>query len=74
MDMEVTTIMNLEQLMIFILVMVQVSDATPSGDNDFFAELMESTNAIFLQIRTNGSLRFYTRMQMVILLQIQIMF
>ena len=38
------------------------TDSTPSGDNDFFA-LTDGgpTTAIFMQVRTNGSLRFYTR-------------
>ena len=38
------------------------TDATPSSDNDFFA-LTDAgpTTAIFVQVRTNGSLRFYTR-------------
>ena len=38
------------------------TDATPSGDNDFFA-LTDAgpTTAIFMQVRTDGKLRFYTR-------------
>tara|TARA_B100001989_G_scaffold237569_1_gene200338 strand:- start:1512 stop:4043 length:2532 start_codon:yes stop_codon:yes gene_type:complete len=38
------------------------TDATPSGDNDFFA-LTDAgpTTAIFMQVRTQGNLRFYTR-------------
>ena len=38
------------------------TDATPSGDNDFFA-LTDGgpTTAIFLQVRTDAKLRFYTR-------------
>ena len=40
----------------------KASDATPSSDNDFFARTDAGPqNAIFLQIRTNGSLRFYTK-------------
>ena len=38
------------------------TDSTPSGDNDFFA-LTDAgpTTAIFMQVRTDGKLRFYTR-------------
>ncbi len=40
----------------------KASDATPSSDNDFFARTDAGPqNAIFLQVRTNGSLRFYTK-------------
>ena len=38
------------------------TDSTPSGDNDFFA-LTDAgpTTAIFMQVRTDAKLRFYTR-------------
>ena len=38
------------------------SDVTPSGDNDFFTFTDGGpTEAIFLQIRTNGTFRFYVK-------------
>tara|TARA_B100001250_G_C19467922_1_gene643150 strand:- start:24 stop:686 length:663 start_codon:yes stop_codon:yes gene_type:complete len=38
------------------------SDVTPSGDNDFFTFTDAGpTEAIFLQIRTNGTFRFYVK-------------